>query len=245
MAARRTLHGLAFLALAPLVARAQDVAAPQSPTTAQTPPDADFGTIELFNGRDFAGLTVFVGDDGTAAIARVEDGLLRITGVGRGYVRTNAAFADYKLAFQWRWPAQAGNSGLLFHLVNPDVIWPKGFEMQLKSGNAGDLSSYSDARSKDELVSRNPTGYSTGRLPRQAPADVEQPVGEWNRCEILAIGDAVIITINGREVNRMTGLVPNAGMIAFQAEGAAIDFRDVKLTVLPPAKDLHAPMPRP
>jgi hypothetical protein len=42
----------------------------------------------------------------------------------------------------------------------------------------------------------------------------------------------------------MTGLVPNAGMIALQAEGTAIDFRNLKLTVLPPAKDLHAPMPR-
>jgi hypothetical protein len=34
-------------------------------------------------------------------------------------------------------------------------------------------------------------------------------------------------------------------MIAFQAEGAPIDFRNMKLTVLPPAKDLHAPMPKP
>ncbi len=63
-------------------------------------------------------------------------------------------------------------------------------------------------------------------------------------CELQATGDAIVVSINGVEVNRMSGLVPNAGMIALQAEGTAIDFRSLKLTVLPPAKDLHAPMPR-
>jgi hypothetical protein len=222
-------------------------AAPQSPAAAETPANANWGTLELFNGRDFEGLHVYVQDPQlkVSDVCRVEEGMIRVTGTGKGYIRTSTAFADYKLSFEWRWPAAEGNSGLLLHLVNPDAIWPKGFEVQLAAGRAGDLSSYADARSKEEKVSRNPTGFSTGRLARSAPADVEKPLGEWNRMELLAVGDALIVSVNGVEVNRMTGVLPSAGMIGLQAEGAAIDFRNVALTPLPPAKDLHAPMPAP
>jgi hypothetical protein len=243
MSARRDCVFIAWIALAASKALAQ----PSANAPPQTPPDADFGTIELFNGRNFDGLRVHVQDPEVkpADICRVEEGMLRITGVGRGYIRTTTAFADYKLTFEWRWPGAGGNSGLILHVVNPDILWPKGFEVQLAAGRAGDFFSYSDARSNEELVSRNPTGYSTGRLPRSGPSDVEKPLGEWNKCEIIAIGGAVTVSINGRQVNRMTGVVPNAGMIALQAEGAAIDFRKIVLTVLPPAKHLHAPMPKP
>lgn len=125
-------------------ARAQmeaPTAAPQSPAAAETPANADWGTLELFNGRDFEGLHVYVQDPQmkVSDVCRVEEGMIRVTGAGKGYIRTTNAFADYKLSFEWRWPA-AGNSGLLLHLVNPDSIWPKGFEVQLAAGRAGDLS---------------------------------------------------------------------------------------------------------
>jgi len=42
----------------------------------------------------------------------------------------------------------------------------------------------------------------------------------------------------------MTGVTPSGGMIGLQAEGTPIDFRNFTLTPLPPAKDLHAPMPK-
>ncbi len=240
---------VAIVVFVPSHAHAQlevPAAATQTPAAAQTPADANWGMLELFNGRDFEGLHVFVEDPKmeVSEVARVEDGMIRVTGAGKGYVRTTNAFADYKLSFEWRWPAAGGNSGLLLHLVNPDAIWPKGFEVQLAAGRAGDLSSYSDARSKEEKVSRNPTGFSTGRLPRTAPADVEKPQGEWNQMEVLAVGDALTVFINGVEVNRMTGVTPSGGTIGLQAEGTAIDFRNVRLTPLAPAKDLHAPMPR-
>jgi hypothetical protein len=232
-------------------------AAPQSPSAAETPADSNWGELTLFNGRDFDGLHIFVQDAvmKAADVVRVEDGAIRVSGVGKGYIRTTAAYADFKLSLEWRWPKGGGNSGVLLHMVNPDVIWPKGFEVQLATGRAGDLSSYADARSKEELVSRNPTGFSTGRLARKAPADadgsvtektaIEKPLGEWNRLEVLALGDELTVWINGALVNRMTGVIPSAGMIGLQAEGTAIDFRNVTLTPLPPRKDLHAPMPKP
>jgi hypothetical protein len=123
------------------------------------------------------------------------------------------------------------------------MIWPKAFEAQLAAGRAGDFYSYVDARSNEERVSRNPTGFSTGRFPRPKPEKLEKPEGEWNVYELTCVGEKATISVNGVEVNRMTGVTPSGGMIALQAEGTAIDFRNVELELLPPAKDLHAPMP--
>lgn len=211
---------------------------------AQAPADPPIKTIELFNGRNFDGLKIYVEDSTFDArdVWKVEEGLLRATGIGKGYVRTIMPYADYNLHLEWRWPKAPGNSGVLLHLVNEDTIWPKGFECQLASGRAGDLSSYVDARSKEEIVSRNPTGYSTGRLPQTGPS-AEKPIGEWNTLDVVAEGNTLTITINGEQVNRMTDVVPGAGMIGLQAEGATIDFRHITITPLPRAKDLHAPMP--
>lgn len=201
--------------------------------------------ISLFNGKDFSGLHVFIDKDSVpvAEAWKIEDGMLRCTGVGRGYVRTIHAYADYRLKFDWRYPKGKGNSGIILHLVNGDMIWPKGMEAQLLTDRSGDFNSFSDARSKEEIVSRNPRGISTGRLARPGPS-AENPVGEWNSMEVVCAGDTITLIVNGTEVNRMSGLVPSGGMIAFQSEGAAIDFRNISLTFLPPAKDLNAPMPK-
>jgi hypothetical protein len=207
----------------------------------------DTAPVRLFNGSNFDGLHLFAeaGPADAAASWRIEDGVLRCVGTGKGYVRTTAAYADYHLRLQWRWPARPGNSGVLVNLVGADLAWPKCVECQLANGRAGDFAFFSDARGKEEIVSRNPAGVSTGRLSRNAAAGaVEKPAGEWNTYDIVVAGDTITVSVNGVQVNRMTGVVPGAGMIAFQAEGAPIDFRNIELTPLPAAKDLNAPMPK-
>lgn len=202
-------------------------------------------SLQLFNGRNLDGLQVYQEDASAdpAKTWRVEDGILRCSGAPRGFIRTQLPFADYTLHVEWRWPKGDGNSGILLHVVNRDEIWPKGFEVQLATGRAGDLTSYWDARSKEEIVSRNPRGFTTGRLMRPGNS-TEKPLGEWNTLDVVCAGDTVTLTVNGVQVNRMTGLIPSAGMIGLQSEGTAIDFRNITLKLLPPVKDLHAPMPR-
>lgn len=207
----------------------------------------DTETVPLFNGRDLTGLQIFAEAPQTNAAAgwKTEDGLMRCVSTGKGYVRTTTAYADYRLRVEWRWPGKPGNSGVMVNIVGPDVIWPKCIECQLANGHAGDFAFFSDARGAEEIVSRNPSGVSTGRLARNAAAGpVEKPAGEWNVYEIVVAGDTITASVNGVLVNRLTGVKPSAGMIAFQAEGAAIDFRRIELTPLPTAKELNAPMPR-
>ena len=52
--------------------------------------------------------------------------------------------------------------------------------------------------------------------------DVEKPVGEWNRIEVVCDGDTITNLVNGIVVNRGTGSNRTKGKIQFQSEGAEI-----------------------
>ena len=202
------------------------------------------GPITLFNGENLDGLAVCLDDSSIAADQawQADRGVLRATAVGKGYIRTAMPYADYQMHVEWRWPEGPGNSGVVLHIVNRDEVWPKGFEAQLKSGRAGDIVMFADARGREEVLGRNPKGVSTGRIPRPGPSP-EKPVGEWNSYDITARGGTITLSVNGEEVNRATDTVPNAGMIGLQTEGTPVEFRNWTLTLLPPAKDTNAPLP--
>src|SRR5262245_59359247 len=126
----KTFPGLplsaALLLLLPAVAtlHAADAAAKgRAPNTA-APLVHDTSPITLFNGRNFDGLLIYVEGTDTkpADVWKIEEGLLRCSGVGRGYVRTTAAYADYTLRLEWRWPVRTGNSGIMLNLVGRDLI---------------------------------------------------------------------------------------------------------------------------
>ena len=62
--------------------------------------------------------------------------------------------------------------------------------------------------------------------------DVEKPVGEWNRAEIIADGSTFVYILNGVVVNRGFDAGLSKGKIMFQSEGAEIFFRRVELKPL-------------
>ena len=62
--------------------------------------------------------------------------------------------------------------------------------------------------------------------------DVERPVGEWNRMEVVCDGDAITVRLNGILVNAATRSSLTSGKILFQSEGAAIDFRAIEVRPL-------------
>jgi len=62
--------------------------------------------------------------------------------------------------------------------------------------------------------------------------DVENPVGEWNRAEIIADGNTFIYILNGVVVNKGFDSDLNEGKIMFQSEGAEVFFRRIELRPL-------------
>jgi len=76
-----------------------------------------------------------------------------------------------------------------------------------------------DPNWKDEL------GY-------RGPSDLEKPVGEGNRQEVIAYGDTLTNIVNGVVVNKGYRVYPTAGKIQIQSEGAEIYFRRIELLPL-------------
>jgi len=163
--------------------------------------------IDLFNGEDLSGWTVYLKDGaGDPGVFTVRDGLIRCTGSPAGYLRTEQDYRNYKLHLEWRWVATPGNSGVLLHMSAPDVVWPKSIECQLMSGNAGDF-------------------FVIG-------GSSEKPAGEWNVYEIVCKDDGIYPVVNGELKNVGTDASVSAGKICVQSEGAPIEFRNIYLVPL-------------
>jgi len=60
-----------------------------------------------------------------------------------------------------------------------------------------------------------------------------RPAGKWNHYRVRAVDGAVTLWVNGEEVNGGTGCSPSSGYLALEAEGAPVEFREMRLRVLP------------
>ena len=67
------------------------------------------------------------------------------------------------------------------------------------------------------------------RLGFRGPQDVESPLGEWTRLEVVANGDRITHIVNGKVVNEGTRASLTEGRILVQSEGAEIYFRRIDL----------------
>lgn len=192
---------------------------------ADQPPPA--GT-PLFNGVDFTGWKLFLPDKGADPFNTwsVRDGVIRCTGSPAGYLRTNEIFGDYELTVEWRWPGSSGgNSGVLLHVQEGDLVWPKSIEAQLQHGSAGDIwviggTDFREHTNKDD------------RRVAKMESSSEKPLGDWNRYRIVCRGDLMELYVNGVLQNRATGCTVTRGCIALQSEGTPIEFRNITLRPL-------------
>ncbi len=183
--------------------------------------------VELFNGRDFDGWVLFVGetDADPETVWSVRDEVIHCTGSPRGYIRSRTNWCNYKLHVEWRWPEKPGNSGILLHATGPDKLWPKCFECQLADGKAGDLKALRGTDFK-EAVDREKR-----KVVKKAPSS-ENPPGQWNTAEIYCRDDTIRFFINGVFQNEGSEISHRSGRICLQSEGRPIDFRNVYIEPL-------------
>lgn len=191
-------------------------------------PDAEptFGPeLVLFNGKDLAGWRPLLpaGAD-PAKVWNVKAGILRCEGNPAGYIYTERSFTNYELTLEWRFdPGNAGNSGVLCRVQEPHKVWPRSFEAQLNSRDAGDIWNIDEFRVLTDAA-RTEGRHTVKLLPSN-----EKPLGEWNRYRIRLDHGRVTLEVNGTVQNRAEWCEELAGPIALQSEGAIIEFRNVKL----------------
>lgn len=154
------------------------------------------------------------------------------------------------------------DSGILLHCVGADGVaggqWMESIECQLIEGGSGDIilvggksqpSLTCEVKEHDkqlyfqpggEVVTRNSGRINWwGRDPNwkdeidfRGPRDVEKPVGEWNRMEVIADGDSLTYILNGKLVNAGKKSSHTRGKLQFQSEGAEIHFRKIEIRPL-------------
>ena len=194
--------------------------------------------VVLFDGKTLDNWTAVLSDptlkkEDVWSVA--EGGILVCKGRGKrsGYIRSTLGdFANYTLSLQWRFPAgtPGGNSGVLVHTSTPNAlnVWPKSLEAQLNHQNAGDIWVIGTTCEIENAAER-----VRGRRHFNLTDDSEKPIGEWNDYEIICRGDEITIKVNGTLVNHVTKCSETKGAICLQAEGADIEFRNIRLTPLP------------
>ena len=184
--------------------------------------------VQLFNGKDLEGLMPFVPEAGAdaASVWEVrEGGVLHCKGKPSGYIRTKVPYENYRLTFEWRWLKEGGNSGVLLHIQEQDLVWPKSIEGQLASKNAADLWVIEGTDFKEH------TNKDDRRVPKMHEHN-EKPLGEWNQYEAVCDGTTIRLTINGLLQNVATETTVTKGYIGFQSEGTPIEFRNITLEPL-------------
>jgi hypothetical protein len=181
--------------------------------------------IQIFNGKDLSNWVFYLKDPAVDAskVFTVKEGVIHISGSPFGYMRTKDSYSDYKLHVEWRWPAEATNSGVFVHGQTPDAIWLKCIECQLKAGSAGDFVCMNGA---DMAEHTNKANMSVKKLADSS----EKPTGEWNVMEVTCSGNTIEVAVNGVLQNKGTDVNVSAGSICLQSEGKDIEFRNVYLT---------------
>ena len=191
--------------------------------------------VLLFNGEDLSNWTIVTPgstvnpDD----VFYVEDGVIKVSGIPNGYIRTRESYSNYAIHVEWRWTADPKNSGVLLHTRGEDLLWPNSIECQLMHERAGDIVLIGDGAG----VTVNGTSFKPDpgkrfkSVPRMEDSS-ENPPGEWNTYDITCNGDQIEIVVNGVLQNRGTDLTLTSGQIVLQSEGGPIEFRNVYLIPL-------------
>jgi hypothetical protein len=201
--------------------------------------------VALWNGKDLSNWSFFLVDPKAKMedVWSVRDGMIVCKGEPLGFLVTKEKFTSYRLVVEWRWAPgtlvtkeKTPNSGVLMRINGEMKGLPRTYEAQLKSGDAGDVYGFwgmkvsgDPARSK----SRTGDGFMGDMTGVAKAAAAENPVGEWNRYEIVLDGTKLEVTVNGKTVNSVTAADVLAGPVGLQSEGGEIHFRKVELQPLP------------
>jgi len=199
--------------------------------------EPEAGTLEyLLNPADFPKGWVFYSAETGVNLEKVwqlsrdadpRTAVLVCTGKPDGYLRTEKLYDNYELGLEWMFPNDPnGNSGILLHVSDRDMIWPKAIQVQFHRPTAGSVFPNGGAKTDNMLTEK----------------DLAKPVGEWNTCVVTCEGGRISVVMNGKKVGEVTGCMPQRGAIALQSEGSEIHFR--KFWVRPlnaPASESTAP----
>lgn len=241
------------------------------------------GWTPLFNGKNLDGFDTFLGrytkdqlNHDPANIISVHDGMIHIyqetpqgTKVPCGYFATQKEYSHFHLRFEYKWGKKkfaprtntVRDSGVIYHMVGPHKVWPRGVECQVQEGDTGDIFLVSGTvatttvdpklkESKPRPIIKYLDAKKGGVPFTQGPKSMRVIKGlttendGWNTVEVIVHGSQSFVHIvNGVINNKGTnirqvgkdnkGLIPlKKGKILFQVEGAEVLYRNIEIKEL-------------
>jgi hypothetical protein len=194
----------------------------------------------LFDGRTTQGWRGVKKDKAPDGWQAVDGALVRTA--GGGDIVTNEQFQNFELVFDWK-VAEGANSGVFFR-VNEDWGVIQSPEYQI-------------LHNQKHPDGRNTLTSAASNYALHAPKkDLTKPVGQWNQGKILVNGNHVEHWLNGEKVveyelgsEEWADLVKKSkfssmerygqspkGHIALQDHGDHVEYRNMKIRVLPANK---------
>ncbi|HSY17844.1 MAG TPA: DUF1080 domain-containing protein [Candidatus Acidoferrales bacterium] len=190
------------------------------------------GHVELFNGKDFSGLTFYMRSNAAPENTwSISNGLIHCTGKPTGYLRTEKSYRDFVATAEWRF-LKAGNTGVCVFMqdraadASPRSVWPHCVECQGMHDHMGDF------WLQGGTTCTEPVNMGKNGIKMLQPS-AESPVGEWTTFQAVCRGNTVEIIVNGKSMNKITGVDVSAGYIGLQSEGADMEVRKFFLEPLP------------
>lgn len=186
---------------------------------------------KIFNGKDLSNWNFVVEDNAVPVdqVFTVKEGQISIKGQPLGYMYTKEKYADFTLELEYKWAEEASNSGIFLLIENPTNPFPKGIEVQLAAGKAGDFVLLAGSDMKEYVLPEGVTERPKFPVIDKKQASSENMAGEWNKVKITVQDGVVDVYMNGVHQNTGTGLVKE-GNIGLQSEGKEILFRNLVLT---------------
>lgn len=163
------------------------------------------GFVPLFNGKDFDGLRFSGKSDAPPKNWSVADGMIKLSGGGNPHLATQWPYSDFDVRIQWKALKKGYNSG--FYVRSGRSVGAN--QINLAQNDCGHLMGGAKGGDKVPQLQKDP--------------------GEWNDWRVLAVGDKLTFWCNGKQAWEVTGFKPASGYIGIQAEGAAIDFKNLRI----------------
>lgn len=188
-------------------------AAGQQPNSL-TPAEKSEGWILLFDGKSLSGWdarTTFSKEaTGNWSVA---GGAISCPGTTPGWLSSKDSFSDFALKVEFRGTEKV-NSGVFLRSQKEGEPHKTGYELQ--------------------IWDYQPAGFLTGSLVGSVKATGGKVLGgQWNRYEITAKGDHIVIVLNGKKLLDTHNSQHASGVIGFQCQKEnPIEFRNIKVRKL-------------
>lgn len=181
-----------------------------------------------------------------------KEGVTYCTGKPVGVLRTQQQYTNFELVAQWRHRSSGGNSGIFIWCPQEALadlprgkLPPAGIEVQVLDQGYKEQYERQTKKKADWFTTHGdvfPVGKSKMQpFPPLSPGgersfprkELSKGVDQWNHYYVRAIQGEIRLWVNGEEVSGGTNCEPRSGFLCLESEGAPVEFREIRIRVLP------------